>query len=130
MDSMLIKVLRAKLHRARVTEANVDYVGSITLDPDIYEHVGLLPGEAVLVADITNGQRFETYVLRGARGSRTVCVNGAAARLVRPGDVLIVMGFGYATAEEAAGLVPRIAVLDDRNEIVRDLEERPGETAG
>ena len=126
---MLIKVLRAKLHRARVTEANVDYVGSITLDPDIYEHVGLLPGEAVLVADITNGQRFETYVLRGARGSRTVCVNGAAARLVRPGDVLIVMGFGYVTLDEAAALGPRIAVLDDRNEIIHDLEERPGETA-
>ena len=126
---MLIKVLRAKLHRARVTEANVDYVGSITLDPDIYESVGLLPGEAVLVADITNGQRFETYVLRGERGSRTVCINGAAARLVRVDDTVIVMGFGYVTPDEAAVLVPRIALLDDRNEIVRHLEERPGQTA-
>lgn len=126
---MLLKVLRAKIHQARVTEANIDYVGSITLDPDIHESIGLLPGEAVLVADIANGNRFETYVLSGIRGSRSVCINGAAARLVRPGDHIIVMGFGYMTHEEAASNRPRIILLDEDNRIVRTLDEKPGQTA-
>jgi len=126
---MLLKVLRAKIHQARVTEANIDYVGSITLDPEIHEAIGLLPGEAVLVADIANGNRFETYVLSGIRGSRSVCINGAAARLVRPGDHIIVMGFGYMTEDEARSARPRIILLDEGNNIVRSLEERPGQTA-
>ena len=126
---MLLKVLRAKIHQARVTEANIDYVGSITLDPDLHEAIGLLPGEAVLVADIANGNRFETYVLSGVRGSRSVCVNGAAARLVRPGDHIIVMGFGYMSEAEARATKPRIILLDDANNIVRSFEERPGERA-
>lgn len=123
---MLLKVLRAKIHKARITEANIDYVGSITLDPDLHEAIGLVPGEAVLVADIANGNRFETYVLSGVRGSRSVCVNGAAARLVRPGDHVIVMGFGYMTEEEARATKPRIILLDDDNHIVRSIEEGPG----
>jgi aspartate 1-decarboxylase len=85
-----------------------------------------VPGEAVLVADIANGNRFETYVLSGVRGSRSVCVNGAAARLVRPGDHVIVMGFGYMTEEEARATKPRIILLDDDNRIVRSIEEGPG----
>jgi aspartate 1-decarboxylase len=118
---MLLKVLRTKLHRARVTQADIDYVGSIAIDPDLYEAVGMVPGENVLVADLANGNRFETYVLAGARGTGQVCVNGAAARLVRPGDHVIVMSWAYVTPEEAPGLKPRIALVDENNRVARML---------
>jgi aspartate 1-decarboxylase len=126
---MFLKVLRSKLHRGVVTEANVDYTGSITIDPDLYEAVNMVPGQAVLVADVDNGNRFETYVLRGVRGSRTMCINGAAARLVNVGDRIIVMAFAYVTPEEAAALTPQIVLLNERNEIARRLDERPGQIA-
>ena len=118
---MLLKVLRAKIHRATVTQAEVDYVGSITIDPDLTEAAGMLPGEAVLVADMTDGARFETYVMLGKRGSGTVCVNGAAARLVRVGDEVIIMAFGYVEPEEAAKLEPCVVLVDDKNRVVKKL---------
>lgn len=118
---MFLKMLRAKIHRATVTEADVDYVGSITLDPELYEAVGILPGEQVLVADVNNGARFETYVVEGQPGSGTVCVNGAAARLVHVGDRIIIMSFAYATPEEAKSLKANVVLVNDKNQIVRKL---------
>ena len=116
---MLLKVLRSKLHRATVTEACVDYVGSITIDRDLMDAVGLLPGECVLVADLTDGSRFETYVLEGPRGSGVICINGAAAMLVEKGDKVIIMAFAYAEPGEAAALQPKVALIGENNHIDR-----------
>jgi aspartate 1-decarboxylase len=118
---MFLKMLRAKIHRATITEADIDYVGSVTLDPDLYDAVGILPGEQVLVADLNNGQRFETYVMEGQRGSGTVCINGAAARLVHVGDRIIIMSFAYATPEEAGKLKPTVVLVNDKNQLVKKL---------
>jgi aspartate 1-decarboxylase len=115
VESMFLKVLRAKIHRATVTEANPDYVGSITIDQDLSDAAGILPNESVLVADVTNGERFETYVVSGERGSGTVCVNGAAARLARAGDLVIVMAHAYVTPEEAREMQPVIVLVDEKN---------------
>ena len=112
---MFLKVLRAKIHRATITGASVDYVGSITLDRDLMDTSGIGPHECVLVADLANGQRFETYVIEGPRGSGVICINGAAARLVNVGDLVIIMAFGYCTADEAVGLTPRIILVDEKN---------------
>ncbi len=105
---MLITLLKAKLHRIRVTEANLDYEGSLTLDPDDMEAVGIVPYEKILVADLENGNRFETYAIAGRRGSRVCCLNGAAARLGKVGDRLIVMCFAQVSPDEAAGWQPRV----------------------
>ena len=105
---MLITLLKAKLHRIRATEANIDYEGSLTLDPDDMEAVGIVPYERILVADVENGNRFETYAIAGPRGSHVCCLNGAAARLGKAGDRLIVMAFAQMTPEEAAGWQPKV----------------------
>ena len=105
---MLITLLKSKLHRIRVTEANLDYEGSLTLDPDDMEAVGIVPYEKILVADVENGARFETYAIAGRRGSRVCCLNGAAARLGKVGDRLIVMAFAQAAPEEADGWQPKV----------------------
>jgi aspartate 1-decarboxylase len=114
---MLLKVLRAKIHRATITQAEVDYVGSITIDKDMLDATGILPGECVLVADLTDGQRFETYVMEGEPGSGVICINGAAARLVNVGDKVIIMSFGYAEPGEASRLRPKIALIGENNRI-------------
>ena len=114
---MLLKVLRAKIHRATVTGACVDYVGSITIDRDLLDASGMMPGECVLVADLTDGQRFETYVMEGERGGRVICINGAAARLVNVGDKVIIMAFAYVAPDETAGLKPKIALVDENNRL-------------
>jgi aspartate 1-decarboxylase len=118
---VLLKVLRAKIHRATVTEADLDYVGSITIDPELTDASGIVPGECVLVADLSNGTRHWTYVMEGERGSGVVCINGAAARLVHAGDQVIVMSFAYVTPEEARHLKPGIVLVDDKNRVVRKL---------
>ena len=105
---MLITLLKAKLHRIRVTEADLDYEGSLTLDPDDMEAVGIFPYEKILVADLENGNRFETYAIAGRRGSRVCCLNGAAARLGKVGDRLIVMCFAQVSPDEAAGWQPKV----------------------
>ena len=105
---MEIEVLKAKLHRIRVTEACLDYEGSLTLDPDDLEAVGILPYEKILCADVENGNRFETYAIAGARGSGVCCLNGAAARLGKVGDRLIVMAFARMSADEAAAWQPKV----------------------
>jgi aspartate 1-decarboxylase len=114
---MLLKKLRAKIHRATVTEACVDYVGSITIDKDMLDASGIQVGECVLVADLADGQRFETYVFEGEAGSGVICVNGAAARLVDVGDKVIIMAYGYVTLEEAATLEPKVVLMGEGNEI-------------
>ena len=112
---MLLRMLRAKIHRAIVTQADVDYVGSITIDSELLTASGILPGECVLVADVANGTRHETYALAGPAGSGMICVNGAAAHLVRVGDPVIIMCFAYCTEAEARELEPRIVLCDAKN---------------
>jgi len=118
---MYLKVLHAKIHRATITAAQVDYVGSITIDRDLMVASGIVAGECVLVADLDNGARFETYVLEAARGSGVICVNGAAAGLVSVGDKVIIMAFAYASPEEAGQISPQILLVDDNNKIDRRL---------
>ena len=105
---MEIEVLKAKLHRIRVTEACLDYEGSLTLDPDDMEAVGIFPYEKILCADVENSNRFETYAIAGARGSGVCCLNGAAARLGKLGDRLIVMAFARMSEGEAADWQPKV----------------------
>ena len=105
---MTVQLLKSKLHRIRVTEANLDYEGSLTLDPDDMEAVGILPYEKILCADVENGSRFETYAIAGRRGSHVCCLNGAAAHKGKVGDRLIVMSFGTFTPEEASAWQPRV----------------------
>jgi len=119
---MLLKMLRAKIHRATITEACVDYVGSITIDKDLLDASGLLPGECVLVADLTDGQRFETYIFEGESGSGVICINGAAARLVDVGDKIIIMAYAYATPEDATKIKPKVVLVDDDNKITETRE--------
>jgi aspartate 1-decarboxylase len=114
---MQIKFLRAKIHRATITEACVDYVGSITIDRELLDASGIRPGECVLVADLTDGQRFETYVMEGEPGSGVICINGAAARLVDLGDKVIIMAYAYAPLEEADALTPKVVLVNDHNGI-------------
>lgn len=114
---MHVTLLRAKLHQARVTGADLDYVGSITIDSDLLDNVGMLEWEKVLVVDLENGERFETYVIPGERGSGVLQLNGAAARLVTVGDRVIVMAFTEVPAPPPAGWQPRVLVLDEHNRV-------------
>jgi aspartate 1-decarboxylase len=114
---MLRQVLLAKIHRATVTGADLNYVGSITLDPEVIEAAGILPWERVQVVDIDNGARLETYVIPGARGKREVQLNGAAARLVQRGDRVIIMAYGWLDSRELAGHRPTVVLIDDHNHI-------------
>lgn len=118
---MFRTMMKAKIHRATVTEANLNYVGSITIDADILDAVDILPNEKVQVVNNHNGARFETYVIPGPRGSGVICLNGAAARLVQPGDVIIIMSYALMTDEEARRHRPRIAIMGEGNRIVELL---------
>ena len=118
---MLLTILKAKLHRATVTEANLNYTGSITIDRHLMDESGLLPHEKVQIVNINNGARFETYVIEGPRNSGIICLNGAAARLVQPGDKIIVMAYVQLTPEEANGFEPRVLLLNDDNTILERL---------
>lgn len=116
-------VMRSKLHNAVVTEANLAYVGSITIDEDLLDAVGLWPGEKVLVVSNTSGARLETYTIAGARGSRWICMNGAAAHLIGKGEQIIIMGFELVDAPVTA----RVAVLDASNRVIDEIVERARE---
>jgi len=115
---MQVQLLKAKVHRATITDANIHYEGSITLDPVLMEVAGFHEFEKVLVVDIQNGARFDTYIIKGTRGSGTVCVNGAAARLVQKGDLCIVMAFGQYTPQEAQDHQPVLVQVDENNQIL------------
>lgn len=105
---MFLTILKSKIHRVTVTEANLNYIGSITIDEDLMEAAGILPNEKVAVVDNTNGARLETYAIPGERGSGCICMNGAAAHLVRPGDVVIIMAYALMTQEEAGQHRPKV----------------------
>lgn len=125
---MLRTVMRAKLHRATVTEANLNYVGSITIDEDLMDAVGIVENEKVQIVDNNNGARLETYVIKGERGSKVMCLNGAAARLVQPGDKIIVICYGMVNEVELQTHQPKIAVLDENNNIEQMLGYEPAST--
>ena len=116
---MFLKLLKSKLHRARVTDVKLDYPGSIAIDSALMEAVGILPYESVLVADLNNGNRLETYAVPAEAGSGQIVVLGAAARLVQPRDIVIILSFGFCTPEEAGKFKPKVAVLDENNRIIK-----------
>jgi aspartate 1-decarboxylase len=116
---MMTCLLKSKIHRATVTGASVDYEGSLTIASDLAERVGLLPYERILVGNLANGERFETYVIYGKHGSGAIELNGATAHLGKPGDRLTIMSFAWVDATATAGHAPAIIVLDERNRIAR-----------
>ena len=115
---MLRTMMKSKIHRATVTQADLHYVGSVTVDEELLEAADLLAGELVHIVDITNGARLETYTIAGPRGSGVIGINGAAARLVHPGDLVILIGYGQMTTEEARSHQPSVVFVDDRNRVV------------
>ena len=116
---MTISVLKSKIHRATVTQSELDYIGSITVDAELLEKAGILEYQKVQIVDVNNGSRFETYTISGARGSGIICLNGAAARCVQKGDKIIIMAYADMTPEEAAENPPVVLFMDDENKISR-----------
>ena len=116
---MVLEMLKSKIHRATVTQADVDYVGSITIDEELMINSGILEYEKVQVADVENGNRFDTYVIAGDKGSGVICVNGAAAHKVNIGDKLIIMSYAQMSEEEAKENPPKVVFVDDDNKITR-----------
>ncbi|WP_290770409.1 MULTISPECIES: aspartate 1-decarboxylase [Exiguobacterium] len=125
---MIRTFMHAKLHKATVTEANLHYVGSITIDEDLMDAVGIMENEHVHITNNHNGARIETYVIKGERGSGVICLNGAAARHFQVGDVVIIMAYGQMTAEEAKTHRPKVAVLNEQNEVEQLLYEEIAHT--
>jgi aspartate 1-decarboxylase len=127
---MTISMLKAKLHRLRVTEADLYYEGSITVDEELLDTAGLLPYEKVQVVNVNNGHRLETYTIPGEAGERAVCLNGPAARLAAPGDEVIVIAYADLTPSEAQQHHPRVVLVDEDNNVTetRTLDVSPGET--
>lgn len=125
---MLKLMMTSKIHRATVTQADLNYVGSITIDADLLDAVGILPNEKVQIVNNNNGARLETYTIPGERGSGVICLNGAAARLVQPGDIVIIIAYGYMTSEEASKHVPTVAILDEQNKVKQLIHNEPEAT--
>ncbi len=111
---MTIEVLKSKIHRVTVTGANLDYIGSITIDEDLIDAAGIIPGERVYIVDNNNGERLDTYVIAGPRKSGVICLNGAAARKVQPGDIVIIMSYASMTPEEARSFKPSVIFPDTK----------------
>ena len=116
---MTITMLKAKIHRATVTQAELDYVGSITVDMDLLEQAGILEYEKVQIVDVNNGSRFETYTIAGERGSGVMCLNGAAARMVQTGDKISLMAYAQVTPEEASELRPTVLFVNEKNKVTK-----------
>lgn len=116
---MTITMLKAKIHRATVTQAELDYVGSITVDMDLLEQAGIYEYEKVQIVDVNNGARFETYTIAGERGSGVMCLNGAAARMVQTGDKIILMAYAQVSPEEAKELRPTVLFVDGKNQVTK-----------
>ncbi|MBK8428495.1 MAG: aspartate 1-decarboxylase [Lewinellaceae bacterium] len=116
---MFIEVFKSKIHRVRVTEANLNYVGSITIDEDLLEAANIIVGEKVQVVNNNNGERFETYTIRGERGSGIICLNGAAARRVQVDDILIIIAYALMTPEEAKTFTPTTVFPDEHNRLAK-----------
>jgi len=115
---MLRTMMKSKIHRATVTQADLHYVGSVTVDEDLLDAADLLPGELVHIVDVTNGARLETYTIKGERGSGVIGINGAAARLVQPGDIVILIGYAQMETAEARELQPSVVFVDAHNRVL------------
>lgn len=126
---MFLTMFKSKIHRATVTQADLNYVGSITIDETLMDAAGILPNEKVQVVNNNNGARLETYVIPGPRDSGVICLNGAAARLVQPGDTVIIITYAAMDRDEARNYKPTVVLVDEQNKISRIIEERHGETA-
>ena len=122
---MRLNVFKSKIHRCRVTEANLNYEGSVTIDADLMEAADILPHEQVQVLNVNNGERFDTYAIRGPRGSGVICLNGPAARLAHVGDLVIILTYASMEREELERHTPRVVMVDDRNRI-RSAEPAAG----
>ena len=118
---MLYTMFHGKIHRAVVTQARLDYMGSITIDDDLLDAAGILPGEKVQIVNNNNGERLETYTIAGERGSGVICLNGAAARKAQVGDVVIIIAYGLMDAKEAEQNEPKVVMVDEHNRIVADI---------
>jgi aspartate 1-decarboxylase len=116
---MIIEVLKSKLHRAKVTQAELNYVGSITIDEDLMDAANIIANEKVQIVNNNNGARFETYVIRGERGSGTICLNGATARLAQVGDIVIIMSYAYMKMDEARKYEPILIFPDQDNKLIK-----------
>src|SRR6185437_2072353 len=128
MKNMFRMMMNSKLHRATVTEANLDYVGSITIDSELLDAANMLPNEKVHVVNNNNGARFETYIIAGEPGSGVICVNGAAARLVQKGDIVIILSYAYVSNEEAKEHTQTVLLMDKSNKIEEVIKEEPSMT--
>lgn len=115
-------MFKSKIHRATVTEADLNYKGSITIDEELLEKANILPYEKVQVVNINNGARLETYTLKGERGSGVICLNGAAARHVQPGDIIIIITYAQMSSEEAQEFLPKVVLVDEKNRITKIKE--------
>jgi aspartate 1-decarboxylase len=115
---MFIHILKSKIHRVKVTQAELNYVGSITIDQDLMDAANLIPGEKVQVVNNNNGERFETYTIPGERGSGVICLNGAAARRVQVGDIIIIIAYAMIDAKEAANFQPSLVFPDENNRLI------------
>ena len=120
---MLLTMFKGKLHRATVTQANINYVGSVTIDKNLLKESGILPGEKVQIVNINNGERLETYTIEGEADSGMICINGAAARLAQPGDKVIIIAYAIMDEKEARTFQPNVLILDDHNRIVKVKHE-------
>ena len=120
---MLLTMFKSKLHRATVTEANLNYVGSITIDKTLLDAANILPGEKVQIVNNNNGARLETYTIEGPKDSGVICLNGAAARLVQPGDTVIIIAYAQMDSEEAKNFKPAVVFVDDDNKIIETAEK-------
>lgn len=125
---MIYTMMHGKIHRATVTEANLNYVGSITIDEDLLDAAGILPGEKVQIVNNNNGARLETYTIPGKRGSGVICLNGAAARCALEGDIVIIIAYAQMDEKEANALEPKVVLVDKQNHIVKNFEEKAGHT--
>ena len=125
---MFRNMMNAKIHRAVVTEANLNYVGSITIDTDILDAVGMVENEKVQIVNNNNGARFETYIIPGKRGSGVICVNGAAARLVQEGDIVIIISYALIAEEKVVSHQPKVAIMDENNKIKEIIHKEPEKT--
>ncbi|MGV3632060.1 MAG: aspartate 1-decarboxylase [Bacteroidota bacterium] len=115
---MLIQVVKSKIHRVRVTQADLNYIGSITIDEDLMQEANLLEGERVQIVNINNGERFETYVIKGDKKSGMICLNGPAARRVAVGDIIIVIGYGFMDFEEAKTFKPALVFPNEETNLI------------
>lgn len=115
---MLIQVVKSKIHRVSVTQADLNYIGSITIDEDLMEAANILEGEKVQIVNVNNGERIETYVIKGDRGSGTICLNGPAARRVAVGDVVIIIGYGYMDFEDAKSFKPSLVFPNEKTNLI------------